>query len=266
MAYRVAEVAFGGAGARAPVESGAACALLDAGFVLQTVAGTSAGSINAGALAVGMRWYDIRDLACKVPMEGLFQLELSAIIRGYACTGDALRDWVRARIGNTTLGSLKTPIEVMASNLTTRDGKLFTTRETPDVWLHEALRASSSVPVAYRPMVINGDAYVDGGLADNVPADDLPRDPQVAKFAFYVDTDGTPTKPTSWLQKRIAEIDLALGANQAARMTIARSRGVRVIRLPVPASYGMLDFNLTERQRTDLFNTGYAATKKELGL
>ena len=260
------DAAFGGAGAKAPIESGAACALLDAGFKFGAVAGTSAGSINAGCIAAGMRAHEIREVAVEVPMAGLFGPQARAILRGYVCTGEALHVWLRTYIGAYRLSDLPVPIRIIASNLSTRRGKVFGSRETPAVMLHDAQRASSSVPLAYWPFRIFDDEYVDGGLADNVPGDDLPTNIGVNRVAFYVDSDGPPPKPTTWLQRRLAEIELALNSNQTARLWIARKNGVKIVRLPVPAGFGMLDFDLTREQRTQLFNIGYQATKSALVL
>jgi NTE family protein len=46
---------------------------------------------------------------------------------------------------------------------------LFNADNYPDVEIAEATRASASIPIVFKPMVINGIEYVDGGCRDNIP-------------------------------------------------------------------------------------------------
>ena len=56
-------LAFSGSGYLAGIHAGAACAVLDYGYDIVEVAGTSGGSICAAAVAVGMKQDGLKALA-----------------------------------------------------------------------------------------------------------------------------------------------------------------------------------------------------------
>ncbi len=60
-------------------------------------------------------------------------------------------------------------IVICAVNVNKRKPVYFSVDTTPDVCLYDAVQASMSVPMVMRPVVINGDLYVDGGICDNYP-------------------------------------------------------------------------------------------------
>ena len=58
---------------------------------------------------------------------------------------------------------------VTATRRDTGDLEIFDSRNTPDVEIALACRASSSIPIVFEPVTINGKQYVDGGYRDNLP-------------------------------------------------------------------------------------------------
>ena len=58
---------------------------------------------------------------------------------------------------------------VTATRRDTGDLEIFDTRNTPDVEIALACRASASIPIVFEPVKINGREYVDGGYRDNIP-------------------------------------------------------------------------------------------------
>lgn len=59
---------------------------------------------------------------------------------------------------------LKTPLRILATNLGTGEGRLFNRGD-----LAEVVRASMTVPGVFRPLLVEGQQYVDGALAENIP-------------------------------------------------------------------------------------------------
>lgn len=59
---------------------------------------------------------------------------------------------------------LKMPLRIMATNVETGQGRLFQKGD-----LVEALRASMAVPGGFRPVLVEGQQYVDGALVENLP-------------------------------------------------------------------------------------------------
>ena len=63
------------------------------------------------------------------------------------------------------------PLKIVASDLTTRKPAVFSRHQTEyGSSVLEAVRASTSYPFVFRPLLKNGRAFVDGGLASNLPA------------------------------------------------------------------------------------------------
>lgn len=59
---------------------------------------------------------------------------------------------------------------------------IFNAEHSPDVEIADACRASSSIPIVFKPFAINGVEYVDGGYRDNIPlryfgGEEVKRDP-----------------------------------------------------------------------------------------
>ena len=58
---------------------------------------------------------------------------------------------------------------VTATNKKTGELKIFNSKDTPDVEIALACRASASIPIVFQPVTIDGEKYVDGGYRDNTP-------------------------------------------------------------------------------------------------
>jgi len=78
--------------------------------------------------------------------------------------GQALQDFINKNLGNRPIEKLNKLFAAVATNLSTGEMIVFRTGNTG-----MAVRASSSVPVFFQPVTINGQDYVDGGLVAPVP-------------------------------------------------------------------------------------------------
>lgn len=156
-------VAFSGGGARGFSHIGVLMALEKAGVYPDIVAGVSAGSIAAVLYASGLSPLDIRQCFADankftdfrewtLPKDGIFKLSKFARL---------LESWLPVR----NLEDLKIPAIVCATNLD---------RGTQVGWskgeIAPRVIASCSIPIVFKPMVINGSHYVDGGVLHNLPA------------------------------------------------------------------------------------------------
>jgi len=192
---RLALVLSGG-GARAVAQIGVIQRLEEVGLPIDSITGTSAGSLMGALMASGFSGRDIEDLFTRVDFNRAF---LDPLVRGqgttlqedeagngtilsFELTGGvptfalALRNGVeiqRTLEGLLARGAfysaggfdgLKYPLRVVATNLETGQGRIF---EKGD--LVEVLRASMAVPGAFRPVVVEGQSYVDGALVENLP-------------------------------------------------------------------------------------------------
>lgn len=83
-----------------------------------------------------------------------------------------LKDWVSSQIGDAAASSWPTkPTAVVSYDIAARSRVVFGTDSAPEIGLADAVSASSSIPLLFRPYEIDGRFYVDGGVASGTHAD-----------------------------------------------------------------------------------------------
>ena len=148
---------------------------------IKRVAGTSAGSIVALLLALGFRSNDISKIVAELDFSkfmdnhsvkqlfsnyGLYQGEFALQL---------FRSWIAEKLGseNATFQDLKESggleLRVFSSNLNTKQLHEFSYRNTPNVPLANAVRASMSVPLFFTAVEIDDHLFVDGGATFDYP-------------------------------------------------------------------------------------------------
>ena len=166
-------LALGGGAARGFAHIGVIKALEAQGISADIVVGTSAGSVVGALYASGLNGFQIQELSMNMKEDqvldgsGLYRCIAETIIsdkRG-CIKGQALQDFVNKNVKNRPMESLDKTFAAVATNLSTGEMVVFRTGNTG-----VAVRASSSVPVFFQPVTINGQDYVDGGLVAPVPA------------------------------------------------------------------------------------------------
>lgn len=161
-----------GGGSLAAVEVGMVKALARRGIRPDLIVGTSAGAVN-GAWLAGHPDADIDDLAVVwstirrstvFPAEPLLGLMAFAGRRPGLVPQRGLRSLVKAHLTFDRLEDAPVPLDVVAVEvLTGRDVRL----STGDAL--EAVLASAAIPGVFAPVVIDGVAYMDGGVVNNTP-------------------------------------------------------------------------------------------------
>lgn len=155
-------LALGGGAARGFAHIGVIKALETNGITPDIVVGTSAGSVVGSLYAAGFGAFDLQKLA--------FQMEESAFKdwalfdRGLL-KGEALEAFINKQVGNKPIEGLKRRFAAVATDLQNGEPAAFSAGN-----VGQAVRASSSVPGVFSPVVIRGREYVDGGLVSPVPA------------------------------------------------------------------------------------------------
>ncbi len=180
-------LALGGGAARGFAHIGVIKVLEANGIQVDLVAGTSAGSLVGSLYASGLNGFELQQMAMRMD-ESVFA-DWTFAGRGMF-RGEALQTWVNQAVGQRPIEQLKRPFGVTATDLGNGDLILFQRGNTG-----MAVRASSSVPSVFAPVVINGREYVDGGLAEPVPVRSARR--MGADFVIAVDISADPVgQPT----------------------------------------------------------------------
>jgi NTE family protein len=79
--------------------------------------------------------------------------------------------WVRDELGETADTWPVEPTVIVAYDVAARRRAAFGTQDCPEVALADAVAASAAIPVLFRPGIIEGRSYVDGGVVSGTHAD-----------------------------------------------------------------------------------------------
>ena len=146
------------------------------------VLGTSAGSVVGALYAGGYDGDALEKLALEMDREKLKDYAFSK--RGYV-RGEQLQDFVNRALKNRSIEQLDKPFVAVATQLGSGRTVAFNRGNTG-----MAVRASSSIPGVFYPVLISGEEYVDGDLKEPVPVT-LARE-MGADFIIAVDISQQP--------------------------------------------------------------------------
>jgi NTE family protein len=158
-------LALSGGTAKSVAHVGVLKALTEAGITLDAIAATSGGSIAGAMFASGMPISTMEETAINMSWRKLVTIRLSRL--GFVSSA-AIEDFIKEMIGDRSFGDLPIPLSVVATNLVTGEKRVFRSGQVAP-----AVRASCSIPQIYLPVEIDGEYYVDGGLAEYLPANTL---------------------------------------------------------------------------------------------
>lgn len=175
-------LALGGGAVRGFAHIGVIKMLEAQGIVPDYVVGTSAGSVAGVLYAAGHSGFDLQRIAFELDSAMVTDWSLfgNGIIKG-----DALQKYINGLVKNQPLDKLKKPFGCVATRLRDGTGVLFQRGDAG-----QAVRASSSVPGIFEPVMIAGDEYVDGGLVSPVPVRQARQ--MGADFVIAVDVSTPP--------------------------------------------------------------------------
>lgn len=156
-------IALSGGGAKGIAHIGVIRALLENGVEPTIVSGTSAGSIIGALYAAGLATDDMERMIADSSFMKIFR------IFGIPGAGfsklDYLQERLAAFIPEDSFESLNFPLYVCATNMNIGKAVYFNKGK-----LFDKVVASCSVPWLFKPIEIDGELYVDGGITNNMPA------------------------------------------------------------------------------------------------
>jgi len=138
-------------------------ALLENEIPIDCVAGTSAGSIVAGAFAAGMPIEDIEAFGRTLRWRDIGRVTMSRL---GVQSNERLEQYLRARLPVTKFEELRIPFAAVATDLATGEAVVLKEGDVPF-----AIRASCTIPGWYVPVLDQqGRQLVDGGLVAVIPS------------------------------------------------------------------------------------------------
>ena len=170
-APRVA-VVFGGGGAKAAAQLGAAMALAEAGITPVHWIGTSMGSVIAAAMAGGADPAATLEAFAAVEPREILVRRFAALLPGYRAEslfrGEPFREALAALLTPRRFADLAAPCTVTAVERETGRLVRFGTGGE-DAPLLDVLAASCALPPYFPAVPVNGRPFYDGGLREPLP-------------------------------------------------------------------------------------------------
>ncbi len=156
-------------GARGLAHIGAIEELESRGYKITSIAGCSMGSIIAGIYAAG-KLPEAKEWFLSLDKQKILSLTDISLSKNYIVKGDKVIDALKEIVPDRLMEELPIPIALVASDMihsrevVMRTGPLF-----------EAVRASVSIPLFFRPVKKNNMLLVDGGLLNAFPLNRVKR-------------------------------------------------------------------------------------------
>lgn len=218
------------------------------------------------------------DLLTKRPLTTMPPLAEALDTQYALCSGDTITSFFEKsfeRIGldkditlNEHYKKTGKHLVLVSCSLSYRRTAYFDYKTAPNMKLVDAIRASMAVPYVFKPVKYNNDFFIDGGVANNYPIDyfdfyfsEKHKFPKILGFMLFGEEE--------MLRPEWEVVDdplkYALAIIKAVMINTGRSLFEKNIHRTVFIDCGKIDimsFNMTQKQKTEIINAGYIATKK----
>src|SRR6185503_2629188 len=170
VAHRRIGLALSSGGARGLAHIGVIQVLEENGIEVDVIAGCSMGAYIGSVWAFGYDGVTMERLSREVEHRwGLLELIDPFILpRQGFLRGEKVKRRLKKSIGDVHFSELVRPLRVVATTLSTLERMIFSRGEVA-----AAVHASSAIPGACVPVKVDGEHYIDGGIADPLPVDVL---------------------------------------------------------------------------------------------
>lgn len=168
MGKKIALVLASG-GARGLAHIGAIEELTRRGYEISSLSGTSAGALVAGLYATG-KLEEAKNWFMSLSKQQLLALNDFSLGRNYVMKGEKIMDAIKDIVPDCKIEDLPLPVSIVASDVIHNKEVVFTSGS-----LYEAVRASVSIPLFFRPVRKGDMLLVDGGLLNALPLNRVKR-------------------------------------------------------------------------------------------
>jgi predicted acylesterase/phospholipase RssA len=236
---------------------------------IKKVAGVSAGSILGILLVLNFTIDEIWDFVYKLDTGKLLCPNILNMLSDYgADDGNTILNLTegilnkRTNIKNITFKQLYeiVPIHftVVLSSLSERIPLYCDYINTPQMIISQAIRASTSIPMLFKPVTIDGNIYIDGGVTDYFPMH-LFKDELKSTIGILV-SYGYSTKFNCLEEYFMSIINLFLYQYYSKALHVNFHNHVVKIEFH-PDNISMLNFNLDNETKNKLFKCGVDAVE-----
>lgn len=221
-------------GARGLAHIGAIDELLERGYNIRSVAGTSMGALVGGMYAAG-RLEDFREWMLTVDRKRILSLLDFSIGQNHIVKGDRIIEAMKSVVPDVRIEDLEIPYCAVATDVVSGTEVVFNHGS-----LYEAIRASISLPLFFSPVRIDDKILVDGGLVNPLPLNRVKRDRHDLLVA--VNVSGHDYRGQLELRKMIRE------------QQSEKSRFMALVNKFLPDDNGMNYYTLLNRSTSIMIN------------
>ena len=240
-------IALGGGAVLGAAHVGALRAIDEFDIEINYITGTSIGAFVAAFLAFGKNWKDIKKIASELKWIDITGISLS---RYALLSNEKLGELIIEHIGDKNIQDSDIPLAMVATDITGGDKA---TLEKGSV--AEAVMASTCIPGIFKPVEINEQMLVDGGVVENVPVKTVKE--MGAEYVIGVDLNAKHTyeKPDNIVDVIINSFHFLM--QQSDKLQTADAD---LLIKPDLSAFNRSDMN----QVDELMKKGYEDSKKAL--
>ena len=163
---------LGSGGARGLAHIGAIEALEERGYTISSIAGCSMGSIIAGMYAAG-HLPEAKEWFLQVDMQLIWRMmDINLLSTNSLVKGERIIKELQKIVPDRAIEELNIPCSIVASDMISTEEVTFRTGS-----LFEAIRASISIPLFFKPVQIGARLLIDGGILNPLPLHAVERTP-----------------------------------------------------------------------------------------
>ncbi len=268
---------FGGGAIRGIAYCGAIKALSEFNVSADIIAGSSVGSIIAGLIAVGYNAEEIREIIMRVNFELFRDIQFALGAQFALSKGEVFLEWIRDLIEKkyygekyqkgthkaVTFSDIDKNLVIITTDLSSFECKEFSKSETPDFEIATAIRISCSMPGLMKPVEYNNRVLIDGDIQKSAPMWKLsktlqPEDSRILEFRLEGNFEGKDKNAIDYLNS-VYSYATCTATDFITDLYGCCDRYDYII--INTGDLNIVDFNLSDEKREQLFSTGYEQTK-----
>ncbi|HKK77356.1 MAG TPA: patatin-like phospholipase family protein [Saprospiraceae bacterium] len=241
-------LALGGGAVLGAAHIGAIRAIKEFDLEVEAISGTSIGAFIGALFSCGNDFSQIEDIALDLSWTDISGFSLSKF---GLFSNDKIRDFLADVIGKeATFDDIGIPLFIVATNITSGEKKVLKSGDLAD-----AVMASTCLPGIYKPIEIDGELYVDGGVVENVPISPLQEAGYSPIIAIDLNATQSYDRPGSM-------VDVLVNSFHFMMKTAAKeqTQDADILIQPDLSAFNYVDSSQTE----ELIKTGYEETRKVL--
>ncbi|GAA0892221.1 patatin-like phospholipase family protein [Fulvivirga kasyanovii] len=160
---KTAALVLSSGGARGVAHIGVIEAVLEAGYEIKSISGSSMGAVVGGVYAAG-KLPEFKEWVCNLDKIDVFKLmDFTLSTQGFV-RGERVFNQMKSFIDDSNIEDLDIDFSAVATDIVNKKEVVFNSGS-----LFTALRASAAIPSVLKPSVINGVELVDGGVLNPIP-------------------------------------------------------------------------------------------------